>query len=51
MQGLARLVLCFIVLLLVILICVGKINEIVARVEEINIDIAKVIFSCRLLVF
>lgn len=31
-----------------ILICVGKINEIVARVEEINIDIAKVIFSCRL---
>lgn len=25
-----------------ILICVGKINEIVARVEEINIDIAKV---------
>lgn len=29
-----------------ILICVGKINEIVARVEEINIDIAKVIFSC-----
>lgn len=41
----------FSVLLLVILICVGKINEIVARVEEINIDIAKVIFSCRLLVF
>lgn len=49
MQGLARLVLCFIAR--DTNLCWQNKYEIVARVEEINIDIAKVIFSCRLLVF